>query len=464
VKLMLTGGTVLTMNPQRETISDGTVVIDGDKITEVGTTSALREKYRDYKVLDVTGKYVIPGLINTHTHLFQGLLKGLGDDRALVDWFRKATGPSATQLTPEDCSLAAKLGALESLHSGATCLVDFMYAHHQAGLSDGIIQALGASGLRSVFARGYMDYGVDDGVPPELIESYADALADTERLFDQYDGCYDGRMHIWLAPCMIWTQTKEGLIECVSLSRARGIPMSMHVSETQFELENSMRRFGKKDLAFLESIGFLGPNVLAVHCVWSDSRDIRIMKYYDVKVSHNAVSNMYLASGVAPIPQMVMAGITVGLATDGPASNNNQSMLATLKWSSLLHKVAGKDPTVMTADKVMEMATIEGAKAVGMETEVGSLERGKKADLVVLDLATPFTTPVLQPVSTMVYAAVGDEADTVIINGEIVMESKTVLTMNESEVLEQAQVRAESLSRRAKTSVYRERPWRALAF
>lgn len=464
MNLIVASATIITMNQHREIIHDGAVVIEGDSIKEIGKTAAMQSKYLDYQVLDATGKYVIPGLINTHTHLFQGLLKGLGDDRVLVDWFRKVTGPSAKELSPEDCYLAAQLGVLESLHSGATCLVDFMYPHHQTGLSDGIILALGEGGLRSIFARGYMDYGIEDGVPPELIENYQDALADVERLFERYQGSYDGRMNIWLAPCMIWTQTKEGLIESKNLSQAKGIPISIHVSETPFELENSLKRFGKKDLDFLESIGFLGPDVLAVHCVYCDERDIRILRTYDVKVSHNAISNMYLSSGVAPIPQMIMAGITVGLATDGPASNNNQNMIATLKFSSLLHKVATKDPTVITAEKVMEMATIDGAKALGMEKQVGSLEAGKKADLAILNLATPFTTPVLHPVSTLVYSATGDEVETVIINGQIVMQDKKVLTMNEQEVLAKVQERALSLAERSNTKQFWDRPWRSVAF
>lgn len=464
MNLVITNAVIITMNKEREIINNGAVVIEGDVIKEVGDSATLLSKYPHYEKFDAAGKYVTPGLINTHTHLFQGLLKGLGDDRVLVDWFRKVTGPSAVELTHEDCYLAAQLGALESLRSGSTCLLDFMYPHRCSGLSEAIIKALGESGMRSVFARGYIDYGEEDGVPPQIIENYADALLDVEKLFDKYQGSYGGRMNIWVAPCMIWTQSKEGLIETKKLSQQKGIPISIHISETPFELENSLKRFGKKDLEFLESINFLGPNVLAVHCVYSDERDIRILKHYDVKVSHNPVSNMYLSSGVAPIPQMLMAGIKVGLATDGPASNNNQSMLAVLKYASLLHKVSTKDPTIVTAEKILEMATIDGAGALGMEEQVGSLEAGKKADIAIFNLKTPFATPVLHPVSTLVYSAVGNEAESVIIDGEFVMKNNKILTIDEQKVLEKVQENAEKLSLRAKTRQFAQRPWRTLAF
>lgn len=463
MNLVIKNACIITMNPEREIIAKGNIVVEGDRIACIGSGEPA-EQYHGYGVLDAGGQYALPGLVNTHTHLFQGLLKGLGDDRVLVDWFQGMTGPSASVLTPEDCGLAARLGALESIRSGATCLLDFMYPHHRSGLSEPIIQALGESGLRGVFARGFIDYGGVKGMPPEIVENHREALRDVEDLFDRYDGRYDGRMQIWMAPCMIWSQTEEGLREARELSRQKKIPVSIHVSETPFEIQNSLERFGKKDLEFLEGIDFLGPDVLAVHCVYLDDRDIRMLRHYDVKVSHNPISNMYLSSGVAPVPRMLLAGITVGLATDGPASNNNQNMLSVLKFTSLLHKVATKDPTIITAEKVLEMATINGARALGLESQIGSLEVGKKADLVLYKLDTPFATPVLHPVSSLVYAVIGDEADTVLVNGEFVMKQKKVISMDEEDLLGQVQERAVRLMDRAGTRSFAERPWRSLAF
>lgn len=462
--LLIAHGILVTMDPGRRIIEDGAVAIEGNRIAAVGSTAELADRYAGVKTLNATGKVVTPGLVNTHTHLFQGLLKGLGDDRVLVDWFRQVTGPSAVCLTPEDCYHAARLGCLESIRSGATTLFDFMYPHNQPGLSEPIVQAFQESGIRGSFARGYIDYGAEEGVPPQIIEDAQEALADCRQLFERYHESAGGRIHIWVAPCMIWTQTEEGLRATRRLADETGMRISIHVAETPFELENARRRFGLKDLEYFASIGLLGPDVLAVHGVYLDDRDIRILKQHDVKLSHNAVSNMYLSSGVAPIPKMLMSGITVGLATDGPASNNNQNMIQTLKFTALLHKVATKDPTVITAEKVMEMATIDGARALGLEDEIGSIEVGKKADLIILNFTNPFASPLHHPVSTLVYSAVGNEVESVIIDGQVVMEEERVLTMDEEDVVQKAQAAADALAERAGTAHLRRRPWRALAY
>lgn len=461
---LITGGTLVTMDRQRLVIENGAVAVKGNRIAAVGAAKELDGRFSEVKTIDATGKVVLPGLVNTHTHLFQGLLKGLGDDRVLVDWFRQVTGPSAARLLPEDCYQAARLGCLEAIRSGATTLVDFMYPHVGPGLSDPIIQAFQESGIRGIYARGYVDWGVDDGVPPVIIEKADDALADCRRLFEAYHGSSGGRIQIWAAPCMIWTQTAEGLMATRRLADQCGMRITIHVAETPFELENSRRRFGLKDLEYLARIGFLGSDVLAVHGVYLDSRDIRILKHFDVKLSHNPVSNMYLSSGAAPVPAMLAAGITVGLATDGPASNNNQNMIQTLKFAALLHKAATKDPTVITAEKVLEMATIDGARALGLEEEIGSIEEGKKADLIVIDLNNPFAAPVHNPVSALVYAATGCEVETVLIDGRPVMERGMVLTMDEASVLGKAQAAADALAERAGTSHLRRRPWRSMAY
>lgn len=464
MNIVIKNARVITMNEDRTVLKDGAIVIEGSTIKEICSMESLAADLSGYEIYDAEGCTALPGLVNTHTHLFQSLWKGLGDDRVLIDWFQKVTGPSSAVLEPEDCYLAAQLGALESIRSGATCLLDFMYPHHMAGLSEPIIKALGSSGLRAIFARGFIDYGENSGVPSAVIEKAEDALADIEQLFETYNDGFDGRMQVWMAPCMIWSQTEQGLRQARELSRAKKIPVTIHVAETPFELENAMQRFGKKDLEYLESIDFLGPDLLAVHCVYLDERDLRILKNYDIKVSHNPTSNMYLSSGVAPIPQMLLAGITVGLATDGPASNNNQSMLSVLKMTALLHKVSTKDPTVLTAEKVLEMATIDGARALGLQEETGSLEVGKKADLIIADLNTPFTRPVLHPVSTLVYSALGDEIKTMLVGGEFVMKDGKVLTIDEEEVLQQVQKRAEDLMKRANTVSFSQRPWRSQAF
>ncbi len=465
IDLLIIGGTVVTVDRERRILDPGAIAIDGGRIVAVGSVERLTTAYAPRRQLDATGKAIFPGLVNTHTHLFQTFLKGLGDDRRLVDWFCQMTGPSATALTEEDCYLAALMGCLEAIRSGTTCIKDFMYVHPRPGLSDAVIRAMEEIGIRGVFARGYCDTGAEDGVPALLIQDLDTILADCERVAKLYHGAANGRISVRFAPCMIWTVTLESLQAIRELATTLGVGLTMHVSETPFELENSRRRFGRKDLELLATEGFLGPDVLAVHCVHLDERDIRILKAHDVRVSHNPTSNMYLASGVAPIPAMLMAGITVGLASDGPASNNTHNMIQTLKFAALLHKVVTRDPTVITAERVLEMATIDGARALGMEQDIGSLEPGKRADVIIMDLArSPYAAPVHHPVSALVYSAIGNEVETVIIDGRIIMEKGQLTTVDEERVLYEAQVAASNLVERAGTARLRHRPWRSIAY
>ncbi|KAM3091251.1 amidohydrolase family protein [Phormidesmis sp. 146-12] len=323
---LLTGATVITMNPGREVLEDAAILVRHDRILDIGNTTELVAKYPDADQLDCSDRTIIPGMVNTHTHLFQTLLKGLGDDRVLKDWFTCMTGPSAAQLTPEDCYAAARHGCVEAIKSGTTTLVDFMYAHPKGKLTEAVIQAFQETGMRGIVARGYLTLGEEFGVPKALIEPLDQALWDASNLISKYNQP-DARVQVGLAPCMIWSVDTETLSKTRQLADDLKALITIHVSETPFEIENSIQRFGMRDLPYLESIEFLKPDVLAVHCVYCDDRDLRILKLHDVKVSHNPCSNLYLASGFAPIPQMLLAGITVGLACDGPASNNSHNII-----------------------------------------------------------------------------------------------------------------------------------------
>ncbi len=462
MKTWLINTALITMDGRRRVIDSGYLCVEGDRIGSIGSMEeCIFNPEGGDAVIDLKSRHVIPGLVNTHTHLFQELLKGLGDDRILVDWLTQITGPSAVELTEEDCYVAAKLGAVEAIRSGVTTLLDFMYPHNREGLSDPIIQALIETDLRAIYARGYIDSGEEYGIPAALIEDYRQVIADIERLHDRFEGANGGRLRIGVAPCMIWSQTRDGLIAVREFATAKRIPLSIHVAETDFELKTSLERFGKKDLSFLEEIGFLRDDVLAVHCVHLDERDLGILKEHDVKVSHNPVSNMYLASGVAPVPEMIARGITVGLATDGAASNNNQNMISLLKTTALLHKVHRGDATCMTASKVLEMATIDGARAVGLEAEIGSLEVGKKADLSVLNLNHAFTVPYHNPVSALIYSSIGQEVEMVMVNGKILMKDAKLLFVDEQSLFEEVWHVSRKLATRAGTMKYACNDWQS---
>lgn len=457
---LLAGATIITVNGERDILDDGAVLVIDDRIADVGPSFELRTRHREVERIDCSGRIIIPGLVNTHTHLFQTLLKGLGDDMVLKDWFVEMTGPSAAQLTAEDVYAAARHGAVEAVKSGTTTIADFMYVHPTDGLTDEVVRALQEVGIRGVVGRGYMNTGVDVGVPQNLIEDTSTAIDDAVRLIRAHNG--EGALvQVGLAPTMIWTVDREALARTREAADAEHALVMMHVSETTFELDYSTAQFGGRDVEVLADAGLLGPDLLAVHCVQCNDADLDLLAAHDVKVSHNPCSNLYLASGFAPIPQMLHQAITVGLASDGPASNNNHNMIHAMKYAALMQKGVHRDAEVITAETVFEMATIEGARALGMADEIGSIEVGKKADLVVLDCDNFFVTPLHHPVSALVYSAVGNEPDTVMVDGQTIMSRGTMRTVDEPEVRSAAARHADQLSVRAGTTRFRKRRWRS---
>ncbi|HTW25922.1 MAG TPA: amidohydrolase [Acetobacteraceae bacterium] len=460
---LLTDAWVVTMNPKRDVLDQASVLVEGDRIAAVGTRAALERVDPGAEVIDCRRSIIIPGMVNTHTHLFQTLLKGLGDDMVLKKWFTCMTGPSAVALTVEDVSAAAMHGCVESIRSGVTSLVDFMYAHPRPGLTAPVIEAFEATGMRGRVCRGFLTAGAELGIPAALIEVPDAALADARALMRAHNRP-DGRVQVGLAPAMIWSLDAAALRGARALADVERAFITTHVAETDFEISESQSRFGCTDTEFLGEIGFLGSDVLAVHCVQCGARDIRVLKHHDVRVSHNPCSNMYLASGVPPIPAMLLAGITVGLGSDGPASSNNHSLFQAMKFAALIQKGFHRDATVMTAEKVLEMATIDGARAIGMEHLIGSIEPGKKADLAVIDTSHPAMAPVHNPVSAIVYSALGHEVTHVLIDGRTVMRDGRITTVDEHAVLARSAAAAASLTRRAGTDGFCARPWRSMGF
>jgi len=460
---ILADGWVVTMNPAREVLEEASILIEGDRISAIGTRGQLIARHPEAEVLDCRDAIIIPGMINTHTHLFQTLLKGLGDDMVLKKWFTCMTGPSAVELTEDDVSAAAMHGCVESLRSGVTSLVDFMYAHPRPGLTAKVVEAFETTGIRGYVCRGFLTTGEEHGIPSELIETPEVALVDARRLIKLYNRP-DARVKVGIAPSMIWALDEKVLRGTRELANETGALITTHVAETDFEIAQSQLRFQSTDTEFLSDIGFLGPDVLAVHCVQCASRDIRALKHHDVRVSHNPCSNMYLASGVAPIPEMLAAGITVGLGSDGPASSNNHSLFQAMKMAALLQKGVHRDPTIMTAEKVLEMATIDGARAIGLDHLIGSIEVGKKADIAIVGTDHPAMTPVHHPVSSLVYSALGHEVTDVFVDGEPVLRNGKLTKVNEREVLLRSQQAANSLAVRAGSDRFKRRPWRSSSF
>ncbi|HBY0021417.1 MULTISPECIES: amidohydrolase family protein [Klebsiella pneumoniae complex] len=458
---LLADGWIITMNAQRDILEQASLVIEGNRISAIGTREALQQRYPEAEIINCRERIIMPGMVNTHTHLFQTLLKGLGDDMVLKKWFTCMTGPSAVALTEEDVYAAALHGCVESLRSGVTSLVDFMYAHPRPGLTAKVIEAFEVSGIRGHVCRGFLTSGAEHGIPAELIETPEQALADARNIIQRFHKA-DGRVKVGLAPSMIWALDEKVLRGTRELANETGVLITTHVAETDFEIEQSRLRFQATDTEFLSDIGFLGRDVLAVHCVQCSSRDIRALKHHDTRVSHNPCSNLYLASGVPPIPEMLASGLTVGLGSDGPASSNNHSLFQAMKVAALMQKGVHRDPTIMTAEKVLEMATIDGARAIGLDHLVGSLEVGKRADVVIVDTSHPAMTPIHHPVSSLVYSALGHEVSDVFVDGVCLLRAGEFTQINQQAVMAQSQRVAHSLA--VRTGNHKVRQWRSSTF
>ncbi len=451
IDYLLTHATIVTVNKQREIVYNGAIAIKNDRIVDIGQFQVLEKAYSDAKhIINLDGNIIFPGFINTHNHLFQTLLKGLGDDMVLKDWLSTMTFPAATNLTQEDCYYGAMLGCMEGIHSGITTMVDYMYPHNREGLSDGVLQAFKDLQIRGVLARGCMDTGEQFGVHPGIMQSTDQVAKDLHRLFKEYHNAEDGRIRIWTAPAAVWSNSEDMLRWLWEITQEYNSGFTIHISETPFDRDAAAELHGQPDAEVLEKLGITGPNVLMVHCCYLSEKDIAMAKTYDMKISHNVCSNMYLSSGVAPIPTFLRAGLTCSLGVDGAASNNSQDMVELMKFTALQHKVANRDPLAMSAEKVLEMATIDGARALGMEHEIGSLELNKKADLVIFDpYKSAKAIPFHNPVSTLVYSSSLHNITDVMVDGHFVMKSGVITQVQDETAMYRAVQRcAENLCTR----------------
>jgi cytosine/adenosine deaminase-related metal-dependent hydrolase len=474
--LLITNAHVLTMDPDRRVLERGAVAVDDGRITRVDDAGAFAD-VTARRTIDARGKVLLPGFVNAHTHSTHNLQRGgPSDDRVLYDWLVNALNPSMKAYLPSDVRLGAELFCLEAIRSGITTFVDNAdygrYDFHQE-------EAIGVYkrfGLRAIYARLFFDTVPDDLGPymeamvakePEIVhdddflEDARRALADTERLIDRHHGAADGRIHVWPAPAIAITTTVEGLLGARDLAKRKGTMLTCHIAQS----EHDRMQAGVSSVEYLAAIGFLGPWVLANHMVQVDANDLRILRVLDVKVAHNPVSNMYVADGIAPIAEMNVAGITVGIGTDDCNANQSVSMISDMKFAALAQKVRYRSSAAITAEKVLEMATIESARAVGLDHEIGSLEPGKKADAILVDLDHPQTTPWHNAVSALVYQAYGNEVDTVIVDGQVLMQDRRLTALSEDDerdLLERAQGASHAMLDRAGMHKLRDRPWTSM--
>ncbi|HAR49895.1 S-adenosylhomocysteine deaminase [Smithella sp. SCADC] len=428
VDLIITGERALLLDSKNTCLDRAAIAINAGNIIAVGHTEQITKQYRAKKTITANDSLIMPGFVNCHTHAAMTCFRGIADDLELMDWLNNYIFPAeAKNVNKELAYWGSLLAAAEMIKSGTTTFCD-MYI-----FEDETARAAKETGMRCLVGEVLFDF------PSPNFKTIAEGIAYTKMLIEKWKD--DPLVNIIIEPHALYTCSTPLLTEVKELAEAKRLaedyhlPIGLHLLENAAEKKQLEEKFGKSAVSFLGDIGYLDEQLIAFHCVYFSDKDMKIFADHGCKVVHNPASNMKLASGVAPVPEMIEAGITVGLGTDGCASNNNLDIIKEMSTAAKLHKVARLDPTVMDAQTVVRMATIEGAKALGMERTTGSLEIGKKADIIIIGLNKPHLTPLYSEYSHLVYAASGADVDTVIINGKVVMENRRLLTIDEEEVM-----------------------------
>jgi len=425
VDLIVTGGTVVTVDAAGRVMENGAVAIDGADIAAVDTAAAIAKQFRGRETIDASGQIVLPGLINTHTHAPMVLYRGLADDLPLMEWLNNYIFPAESKtVSPEFVRAGTRLAALEMIESGTTTFADMYYFEEE------IARETRSAGLRGVLGQTVIQFPVADAKTP------ADALARAEAFINEFKG--DPLITPAVAPHAIYTLDGPTLRAARALSKRHDVPTLIHLAESRDETKVAEERRASSPVAYLEGLGFLGPGVVGAHGVWVSDADIQVLKMRNVGISHNPESNMKTASGVAPIPKYLRAGVSIGLGTDGAASNNDLDMFEAMRVAALLAKHESADPSTLTARTVLEMATIRGARALGMEGRIGSLEPRKRADLITVSVSGARQTPMYDPISHLVYVIHGDDVRNTVVNGKVLMRDRNVLTLDATAVIAEA--------------------------
>lgn len=424
--ILIKNGSILTMDDQNSVIENGFLSICGDSISKIG--SDYENERHAKKIIDANGGLILPGLLNSHTHAAMCLFRGLADDIPLMKWLNNYIFPAESKMDADFVFTGTMLACAEMIMSGTTTFCD-MY------LFEGeVAKAAREAGMRCLVGEVLYDFPSPNYGPIEQGFEY------TESLIKNWQD--DPLISIAVEPHSLFTCSPDLLTAANEMALRHNVPLILHVAETIPELKEINEKYGMGAVEHLQSLDILGPHLIAAHCVHMDEKDINIFADYGVKVVHNPESNMKLASGIAPIPEMLSKGITVGLGTDGCASNNNLDLFTEMDMAAKLHKIHCMDPTVLDAVTVLRMATIEGARALGLENITGSLEPGKKADIIVLNTNRPHLTPMYNPYSHLVYSAKGSDVSHSIINGQLIMENRKLLTMDLDMIMARAREKA----------------------
>ncbi len=419
-------GMVVSMDAQRHIYDDGAVVVTGDTIVAVGPRADIEARYETKQKIDGKNTLVLPGFINGHTHVPMTLFRGLHDDVTLNDWLYKYIFPAeAKNVTEEFVRWGTRLAAAEQIRSGVTTFADMYY------FEDAVAEETKKAGMRGILGETFIDFPAPDN------KTNAAMLAYTEKFLQKWQG--DPLIHAAPAPHSIYTCSQKTLQDAAALARKYHAPILMHLSEMKKENDDSFKNNGMSPTQYLDKIGVLGPDVVGAHCIFVDDADRKLLAQRNVGCVHNPSSNMMIASGVSPVPEMRAAGIAVGLGTDGPAgSNNDLDLMEEIDLAAKLAKITKMSPLALNAQAVVEMATIDGARALHMEKEIGSLEKGKKADVILISLDEPNAVPMYDVYAQIAYSLKANDVETVMIGGRLVMKDHKLLTVDEEAAIAKA--------------------------
>jgi 5-methylthioadenosine/S-adenosylhomocysteine deaminase len=425
VDLIVCGDHVIPMDGDYSVVEDGAVAVSGSKILAVDTRANITSRYSCDNIIDGKGRVVLPGLINTHTHAAMVFMRGLADDMPLKVWLEEHVWPAENRwLGPEFVNDAVELAVAEMLKAGVTTYNDMYFFE---GVAAEVSRRMG---IRAMLGAGIIDFPTKTTTGPD------DCLEKAETFIDKWKD--DELVYPAVAPHAAYSCGPDTLRKSKALAEKYGAHIHTHVSETEWEADEVKKKYGKTPVEFLESEGFLGENVLAAHCVWVTDNEIEILAKRKVGVAHCVESNLKLASGIAPVTKMIKSGVRVGLGTDGAASNNDLSILGEMSTAAKLHKAVTGDTTALNAREALSMATLWGARAIGLGSLIGSLETGKAADIISIDTNKPHLSPQYNVFSHMAYAVRASDVDTVIVNGRLVVSGGKLLSADEEEILEKA--------------------------
>jgi 5-methylthioadenosine/S-adenosylhomocysteine deaminase len=446
--LLIHSITVVTMDDQMRILNSSAVAIVDGIIVDIGDSVALQSEYEAQQVIDGSGRILYPGFISTHTHLFQTFLKGLGRDKTLFEWIDASIFPVLKHFDSQAIHQGALVGLIEALRTGTTTVADYQYCHVRENLDEAVIAAYEALGVRCVLFSSYVDISrFPEDKKPQYRENIDDYFSHIERLCKKYTG--NPMVRIGMAPSIVWDLNRDEFIRMRAMANSLSIPISMHCVENEADDAYCQETYAMGTVEFLDSCGILGPDFLAVHMVCPSEEDVLLLQERGVTVSHCPISNMVLASGAAPVPQMLSLGIPVSLACDGAASNDSQDMLEVMKATAMLHKLVKRDASVISARDVLWMATRGGAKALGLDAEIGSIEIGKRADFFIWQPIDCRSIPVHDPISNLIYASGRANIETTIINGKPVILNGELVGQDEQDILQKAQQIATELVHKA---------------